>query len=228
MLEPGKAGRSEAGFLTKNVSFSLIWFITLCVVFARFNKNKNFFKCDKWSQTMTRYCVFVFLPLAAFLAQLWRTAGVITQVYFTQNYTLDVCASTCILPSVDHINASSHLSCCRPTGLYPNGLDWSDFNVNDCLNLGIDNSTLPEPENIYFIQDPFNINCLVWVDYLVIISSILPIIVCFLFIGWPRVYYSLLFIENIVDYTRQNPIKGSKALRISWPRCSQSLCECSY
>ena len=50
MTTPEDAGKSSGLFMLKNVSLILVWFITLCVVFARFNKNsKNgFFDSPKW------------------------------------------------------------------------------------------------------------------------------------------------------------------------------------
>ena len=48
MISPETAGSTEAGFAVKNVSFVLIWMITLIVVFARFNRNRDFFKTKAW------------------------------------------------------------------------------------------------------------------------------------------------------------------------------------
>ena len=108
-----------------------------------------------FSQTITRYLVFVFLPLASFLAQFWRTAGVITQVYFFQNETLGKCADLCILPPVDNPTNNTFPSCCRPAGNYDDfaGLNSSDFNENDCAMQGIDFTDIASLGSfIYYIK----------------------------------------------------------------------------
>ena len=122
------------------------------------------------------------LPLSAFLAQFTRTFGVINQVYFVQEATLDNCAIECILPEVDNINKTIG-SCCRP----PKGY----FNQTICAALDID-LFADNSESIYYVQDPFNNHCLVWIDYCVIVTACIPMASIVIFALWSA-YYTVKF-----------------------------------
>ena len=123
------------------------------------------------------------MPMFAFLAQFTRTFGVINQVYFVQDQTLGQCAYECILPEVDNINKTIG-TCCRAPGSKQ-----YDHTVCDALgiDLNVDNS-----DAIYYVQDPFNHQCLAWIDYCVIVTACIPMFAVIVFSLWAG-YYTLKF-----------------------------------
>ena len=110
ITSPEDQGRSEAGFMTKNVSFLLIWLIALTVVFFRARLNKNFFWCKKWYATISRVSLFIVIPAAWFLNQFFRMVGIFTQLYSVGNATLLTCATKCY-PPLPEADTAEH--CCE-------------------------------------------------------------------------------------------------------------------
>ena len=98
VTSPDDQGRSPAGYMTKNVSFVLVWTVALSIVFARARLNRNFFKAEKWYNTYMRIMIFAVIPAAWFLSQFFRMVGVVYQSYFYQSASLDVCAYKCYIP----------------------------------------------------------------------------------------------------------------------------------
>ena len=111
ITSPNDQGRSPAGYLTKNVSFLLIWVIALCIVFARARLNREFFMCPRWYGTFTRICLFIIIPATWFCNQLFRMIGVVYQSYFFQEDSISQCAKECFIPDLNHPGLND---CCLP------------------------------------------------------------------------------------------------------------------